>query len=112
MSLKRLALAWRSVRLPWRKETLMGVDRNGNEYYESFAKRENTGRTRRWVKTLEEREELYEERQVPVQWQSWLRHRRPVPPSQEEMIWPIYDVWRLFDVPRKLIVNGRSVKRN
>jgi hypothetical protein len=41
MSLKRLASAWRSARLPWRKEILVGVDRNGNEYYESFEKRES-----------------------------------------------------------------------
>ncbi|KAI9598474.1 hypothetical protein BDF19DRAFT_432621 [Syncephalis fuscata] len=85
MSLKRLANVWRSARLPWRKEALKGVDQNGNEYYESFARRENTGRTRRWVKTPENREELFEEKQVPVQWQSWLRHRRPVPPTPEEI---------------------------
>ena len=37
---------------------------------------------RRWV---EHSSAAYEQEELPVEWQSWLRHTRPHPPSEEEV---------------------------
>jgi hypothetical protein len=41
MALRQLFDTWRSIRLPWRREVLVGIDSKGNEYYESLWKRES-----------------------------------------------------------------------
>ncbi|CAG8568758.1 15776_t:CDS:2, partial [Acaulospora colombiana] len=60
-------------------------DLSGNEYYEAV--RVINGRKKRTVEMKEERPLCeYDSDEVPVQWQSWLRHTRFDPPTIEELI--------------------------
>ncbi|KCV71770.1 hypothetical protein H696_01188 [Fonticula alba] len=66
---------------------LVGTDQYGNEYYESPPPNP-PGRPRRKVvpKGMNPRDVyLYESGSLPVQWHSWLTHRRAVPPTLEEI---------------------------
>ncbi|CAG8542422.1 2162_t:CDS:1 [Paraglomus occultum] len=80
----RLTLLWRSFRLPWRTRVYVGSDLSGNTYYESLNRFH--GRTRR---TVEINRPIpvaeYREDDLPVQWQSWLKHTRFDPPTLPEL---------------------------
>ena len=59
----------------------------GNEYFRRMeAGDDDDGEEveveRRWV---EHSAAAYEQEELPVEWQSWLRHTRPHPPSEEEV---------------------------
>ena len=56
----------------------------GNEYFRRMEAGDDDGEEveRRWV---EHSAAAYEQEELPVEWQSWLRHTRPHPPSEEEV---------------------------
>nr|CAG8436089.1 8086_t:CDS:2 [Entrophospora candida]CAG8436461.1 9984_t:CDS:2 [Entrophospora candida] len=47
--LKRILNIWKTLRLPWRRQILVGSDLFGNEYYESIKPIMDNGRTKRIV---------------------------------------------------------------
>ncbi|CAG8571117.1 3178_t:CDS:1 [Paraglomus brasilianum] len=80
----RLTFFWRSLRLPWRTRVYVGSDLSGNTYYESLTRFHD--RTRRTVdlnRPIPVAE--YREHDLPVQWQSWLKHTRFDPPTLQEL---------------------------
>ena len=56
----------------------------GNEYFRRMEQGEEEEEEveRRWV---EHSSAAYMPEELPVEWQSWLRHTRPHPPSEEEV---------------------------
>ncbi len=54
----------------------------GNEYFRRMEQEEEEEVERRWV---EHSSAAYAPEELPVEWQSWLRHTRSHPPSEEEV---------------------------
>ncbi|KZF18977.1 hypothetical protein L228DRAFT_264099 [Xylona heveae TC161] len=79
--IRRLWFRWKSLRLPWRRQFLVGMDLAGNTYWE-FKDHMNAQRLRRIVH--HSRRTHYSDVQVNPQWHQWLRHVRPTPPSIAE----------------------------
>ncbi|CAG8436923.1 12371_t:CDS:2 [Funneliformis mosseae] len=76
---------WKHIRFPWRSIVYVGSDNIGNEYYEST--RQINGRTKRMVELKVKKDLIdYSGDEVPVQWESWLRHTRYDPPTIEEIV--------------------------
>ncbi|CAH1764862.1 18723_t:CDS:2, partial [Entrophospora sp. SA101] len=76
-----------TLRLPWRRQILVGSDLFGNEYYESIKPIMDNGRTKRIVYMKKKgiiSDYIVED--IPVQWQSWLKHTRFNSPTIEELI--------------------------
>ncbi|KAG0186054.1 hypothetical protein DFQ28_008369 [Apophysomyces sp. BC1034] len=96
--LKRLTQEYKASRFPWKKQVLIGTDLDGNEYWEM--PNPLGGREKRWVELKEEPDyALFRQDQIPVQWQSWLRHTRFEAPS-------IHDL--LVEEKRKAIIQERA----
>ncbi|KAL1966713.1 hypothetical protein VTN77DRAFT_3910 [Rasamsonia byssochlamydoides] len=72
---------WKSLRLPWRRSFLVGVDLDGNTFWE-FKDALNSNRLRRIVKY--NRKTHYADVKISPQWHQWLRYVRNDPPSLEE----------------------------
>ncbi|CAG8574491.1 13569_t:CDS:2 [Ambispora gerdemannii] len=86
MTLSRLASAWKQARFPWRSKFYVGSDLDGNEYYETSRILGNSGRPKRIVNLKQQiKFSDYTGDEIPVQWQSWLRHTRFDPPTIEEL---------------------------
>lgn len=85
MSLRTLYHRWKSLRLPWRKQFLVGSDLHGNTYWEF---RDNlsqqSGRMRRIVKGPRSMHLSDIQAQISPLWHQWLRQTRRLPPSLEE----------------------------
>lgn len=77
---------WKSLRLPWRKRFLVGLDLQGNTYWVFRLTRENgpDGRWRRIVKYPGSSH--LSDVKVPPEWHQWLRYQRESPPSIPEQI--------------------------
>ncbi|CAG0921721.1 unnamed protein product [Notodromas monacha] len=61
----------------------VGKDRFGNEYFEIPADPSSARRLpRRWFKP---RTDFNFEAEMPAEWEAWLRFRRKIPPSEEEL---------------------------
>ncbi|KAK2605473.1 hypothetical protein N8I77_008307 [Diaporthe amygdali] len=77
---------WKALRLPWRKRFLIGLDLQGNTYWEFRDLRGDPGDPRtRWRRIVQyPRGTHYGEVKVPPQWHQWLRHTREAPPSIQE----------------------------
>ncbi|KAI1769980.1 hypothetical protein F4818DRAFT_280331 [Hypoxylon cercidicola] len=78
---------WKALRLPWRKRFLVGLDLQGNTYWEFRLTRGDPesspdARYRRIVKYP--RSTHYSEVKVPPQWHQWLRYQRRSAPSLTE----------------------------
>ncbi|KAF3352763.1 hypothetical protein VDGD_05728 [Verticillium dahliae] len=74
---------WKMLRLPWRKQFLIGRDLKGNTFWEFREQRgDGPGRFRRIVKPP--RSTHYSEVNVSPLWHQWLRYTRENPPSIEE----------------------------
>ncbi|KAK4192037.1 NADH-ubiquinone oxidoreductase assembly factor N7BML [Podospora australis] len=79
---------WKTLRLPWRRQFLVGLDLQGNTYWE-FRDRGTTSSSpltkwRRIVRYPGGRSTHPSDVVVPPQWHQWLRHTRPDPPSLAE----------------------------
>ncbi|KAI1075372.1 hypothetical protein F5B20DRAFT_386330 [Whalleya microplaca] len=70
---------WKSLRLPWRKKFLVGLDLKGNTYWEFRLSASPTERLRRIVHYP--RATQYSEVTVPPPWHQWLRYQRDAPPT-------------------------------
>ena len=68
---------------PFSNRKFVGKDLNGNMYYEEASQR----RGRRTIEYFDGRNHVsqYETNDIPVEWQSWLRHTRVDFPSLEEL---------------------------
>jgi len=81
--LRQAWLRWKALRLPWRKRFLVGLDLQGNTFWE-FKDTLNAGsnRMRRIVQypTSVHLSEI----NISPQWHQWLRHTRQHPPTLTE----------------------------
>ncbi|KAI9735893.1 MAG: hypothetical protein M1834_001359 [Cirrosporium novae-zelandiae] len=78
---KRLWYTWKSMKLPWRKRFLVGMDLAGNTFWE-FKDTLNSQRLRRIVKSSTSTH--YADVKISPQWHQWLRYIRPFPPTLSE----------------------------
>ncbi|KAH7395887.1 hypothetical protein BKA64DRAFT_72064 [Cadophora sp. MPI-SDFR-AT-0126] len=71
---------WKSLKLPWRKKYLVGLDLQGNSFWEFHdALSTDKHRMRRIVQYPPSTH--YSEIKISPQWHQWLRHTRREPPS-------------------------------
>ncbi|KAI0166498.1 hypothetical protein GGR57DRAFT_496761 [Xylariaceae sp. FL1272] len=81
-------LQWKSLRLPWRKRFLVGLDLQGNTYWEFRMARgddhlkPNAPPFRRIIHYP--RSTHYSDVKVPPDWHQWLRYQREHPPTMQE----------------------------
>ncbi|XDG01424.1 hypothetical protein ABKA04_001039 [Annulohypoxylon sp. FPYF3050] len=77
---------WKSIRFPWRKRYLVGLDLQGNTYWEFRLTRgdpsQQDSRFRRIVQYP--RSTHYSEIKVSPQWHQWLRYQRREAPTLDE----------------------------
>ncbi|KAI1373347.1 hypothetical protein F4677DRAFT_448423 [Hypoxylon crocopeplum] len=77
---------WKALRFPWRKRFLVGLDLQGNTYWEFRLARGDPSlpdsRFRRIVSYP--RSTHYSEVKVPPQWHQWLRYQRERAPTLDE----------------------------
>ncbi|KAE8453353.1 hypothetical protein EG329_010214 [Mollisiaceae sp. DMI_Dod_QoI] len=74
---------WKSLRLPWRKRFLVGLDLQGNTFWEFCdTLSSHQHRMRRIVQYPPSTH--YSEIKISPQWHQWLRHTRNDPPSLTE----------------------------
>ncbi|KAI9813640.1 MAG: hypothetical protein M1827_003711 [Pycnora praestabilis] len=76
--LRRLWFQWKSLKLPWRRQHLAGMDLAGNTFWE-FKDTINSSRYRRIVKYNTNAH--YADVKLTPQWHQWLRQARPDAPS-------------------------------
>ncbi|KAK6530279.1 hypothetical protein TWF694_003641 [Orbilia ellipsospora] len=83
---KRLYYRWKSIRLPWRKRYFIGMDLEGNTFWE-FRDRLVASRARRIMDFRGGVHSLanYSEFRVDPQWHQWLRATRYEPPTVAEL---------------------------
>ncbi|KAI1325159.1 hypothetical protein F5Y16DRAFT_401620 [Xylariaceae sp. FL0255] len=91
-------LQWKALRLPWRKRFLVGLDLQGNTYWEfrlargdqppplSATSNKNLSQTQTPFRRLVHypRSTHYSEVKVPPAWHQWLRYQREFPPTIQE----------------------------
>ncbi|KAI6248996.1 NADH-ubiquinone oxidoreductase [Erysiphe necator] len=83
-SYKKLWLRWKSLRFPWRKRFLAGLDLHGNTYWEfRDSLNSHQHRMRRIIKY--KMSAHHSDIQISPQWHQWLRHTRADPPSLTEL---------------------------
>ncbi|KUI64554.1 NADH-ubiquinone oxidoreductase assembly factor N7BML [Cytospora mali] len=77
---------WKALRLPWRKKFLIGLDLQGNTYWEFRDVRgDPSDPAVRWRRIVEyPRNTHFGDVKVPPQWHQWLRYIRVKPPSIQE----------------------------
>jgi len=74
---------WKSLKLPWRKRFLIGLDLQGNTFWEfRDTLSSHQHRMRRIVQYPPSTQ--YSEIKISPQWHQWLRHTRQEPPSLTE----------------------------
>jgi len=75
---------WKSLRLPWRKQFLIGLDLQGNTFWE-FRDVRGSDPNARWRRIVRYPSKThYGEVKVSPAWHQWLRHTRKDPPSLQE----------------------------
>ncbi|RKF71323.1 hypothetical protein GcC1_102003 [Golovinomyces cichoracearum] len=81
--LRGLWNSWKSLKLPWRKRFLAGLDLHGNTFWEfRDTLSSHQHRMRRLVKYSQSVH--HSDIQISPQWHQWLRHARADPPSLAE----------------------------
>ncbi|KAI6091018.1 hypothetical protein F4821DRAFT_210448 [Hypoxylon rubiginosum] len=78
---------WKALRLPWRKRFLVGIDLQGNTYWEFRLTRgdPDADPDARWRRIVHyPRSTHYSEVKVPPHWHQWLRYQRRHAPSLSE----------------------------
>ncbi|KAK0646137.1 hypothetical protein B0T16DRAFT_458091 [Cercophora newfieldiana] len=75
---------WKSLRFPWRKRFLVGLDLHGNTYWE-FRLTNGSGPDGRWRRIVQyPRKTHHGDVSVSPAWHQWLRNTRKEPPSLDE----------------------------
>jgi NADH dehydrogenase [ubiquinone] 1 alpha subcomplex assembly factor 2 len=81
--LRKAWIRWKSLRLPWRKRFLVGLDLQGNSFWEFrdtlSSHKHRMRRIAQYPSTTH-----YSEINISPQWHQWLRHTRSDPPSLTE----------------------------
>ncbi|KAI8902680.1 hypothetical protein BC833DRAFT_520743 [Globomyces pollinis-pini] len=74
------------MNFPWKSKKFRGYDLDGNMYFEEPSNF-TTSKTKRTVEYSDQRSHpsQYNPNSIPVQWQAWMRHTRPGPPSIDEL---------------------------
>lgn len=81
--LRSMWYRWKSLRLPWRKKFLVGLDLSGNTFWEFRDQLSaDPNRMRRIVKGA--RKLHHSDVHISPQWHQWLRQTRLHPPTLEE----------------------------
>ncbi|KAE9380486.1 hypothetical protein N431DRAFT_323820 [Stipitochalara longipes BDJ] len=81
--IKKAWYRWKSFKLPWRKRFLVGLDLQGNTFWEfRDTLSSHTSRMRRIVQYPASTH--YSDIKISPQWHQWLRHTRSNPPSLTE----------------------------
>ncbi|PSR94381.1 hypothetical protein BD289DRAFT_363430 [Coniella lustricola] len=78
---------WKALRLPWRRRFLVGLDLQGNTFWEFREARGDPrpGEPVRWRRIVQyPRDTHYGEVKVSPQWHQWLRNTRERPPTIQE----------------------------
>ncbi|KAI8340060.1 hypothetical protein BC941DRAFT_239780 [Chlamydoabsidia padenii] len=97
---QRLSVSYKNLKLPWKKNVLVGTDLDGNEYWEMPSPL--GGRYKRWVQMKEHDDyAVFNQNQLPVQWQAWLRHTRYEAPTISELV---------QEQRRRMIIQERAKK--
>ncbi|CAZ81568.1 unnamed protein product [Tuber melanosporum] len=78
--LTRIYYAWKSLKLPWRRKIFVGMDLEGNSFWEIPISVH--GRVRRIVAYRDPKRDLVDYK-LPPQWTQWLRHNRVAPTIAE-----------------------------
>ncbi|EMC92383.1 hypothetical protein BAUCODRAFT_569787 [Baudoinia panamericana UAMH 10762] len=95
---KQLWYGWKSLKLPWRRQFLVGADLAGNTFWE-FKDALNSNRFRRIVKYA--RAPHYADVKITAQWHQWLRHTRADAPTIQE---------QQYDVSRQAMMKQLAAK--
>ncbi|KAH7360231.1 hypothetical protein BKA65DRAFT_523310 [Rhexocercosporidium sp. MPI-PUGE-AT-0058] len=74
---------WKALKLPWRKRILVGLDLQGNTFWE-FADALSADKTRMRRIVQYPSSTQYSDIKISPQWHQWLRHTRREPPSLTE----------------------------
>ncbi|OBT53928.1 hypothetical protein VE04_05137 [Pseudogymnoascus sp. 24MN13] len=82
-SFRKAWLKWKSMRLPWRKRFLVGLDLQGNTYWE-FRDTLSPGRMRRIVDYPPHVQYSDVSSHITPAWHPWLRHTRQAAPTIAE----------------------------
>ncbi|KFY02143.1 hypothetical protein O988_02348 [Pseudogymnoascus sp. VKM F-3808] len=82
-SYRKAWLKWKAMRLPWRKRFLVGLDLQGNTYWE-FRDTLSPGRMRRIVDYPPHVQYSDVSSHITPAWHQWLRHTRQAPPTIAE----------------------------
>ncbi|PUU83255.1 hypothetical protein B9Z19DRAFT_1073357 [Tuber borchii] len=78
--LTRIYYTWKSLKLPWRRKVFVGMDLEGNSFWELPISAH--GRVRRIVAYKDPKRDLVDYK-LPPQWTQWLRHNRTAPTIAE-----------------------------
>lgn len=81
-SLQQAWYRWKSLRLPWRKKFLVGLDLHGNTFWE-FCDTLSSDKFR-MRRICHPKSVQYSELELSPAWIQWLRHTRQNPPSLTE----------------------------
>ena len=83
-SLRQMWLKWKMLKLPWRRQFLVGQDLNGNTYWEFRDNLRSDNRMRRIVKGRRNMPLGDIQAQISPMWHQWLRHTREPAPTMVE----------------------------
>ncbi|KAK3379343.1 hypothetical protein B0T24DRAFT_663543 [Lasiosphaeria ovina] len=76
---------WKKLRLPWRRQFLVGLDLQGNTYWEFRNRGARVAEDGRWRRIVQYPSGTHlGDVKVPPLWHQWLRHTRHDPPSLTE----------------------------
>ncbi|KAK0722968.1 hypothetical protein B0T26DRAFT_750300 [Lasiosphaeria miniovina] len=76
---------WKKLRLPWRRQFLVGLDLQGNTYWEFRNRGARVAEDGRWRRIVQYPSGTHlGDVKVPPLWHQWLRHTRHDPPSLAE----------------------------
>ncbi|PWW75732.1 hypothetical protein C7212DRAFT_295557, partial [Tuber magnatum] len=78
--LTRIYYTWKSLKLPWRRKVFVGMDLDGNSFWEIPVSAH--GRSRRIVTYKDPKRDLVDYK-LPPQWIQWLRRNRVAPTIEE-----------------------------
>ncbi|KAI9755220.1 MAG: hypothetical protein M1815_005158 [Lichina confinis] len=92
---QRLWWRWKTLRLPWRKRYLIGMDLAGNTFWELHL-HDSLSRPRRIAQPGHKRLH-HSDMKISPQWHQWLRHTRDDAPTVQEQL---SDVQRLANIKR------------
>jgi NADH dehydrogenase [ubiquinone] 1 alpha subcomplex assembly factor 2 len=85
--LKKILNRIKTINTRWSTKKFIGYDLQGNMYFEEPMIKRGINFPRRSVTYEDGRNHIseYDPNSIPVQWQAWMRHTRPDPPTIQEL---------------------------